>query len=251
MAHVAREMERRGLTLPLLIGGATTSRQHTAVKIAPEYGGVTVYVADASRVTDVVSSLLNPAARTAFEQATRDEQEALRRRHQAARRAPLLAYPAALANRLVLDWASEPPPAPCFIGRRDIADQPADALRPVYRLDLLLRSLAGQGPLPRGPRPPASTGPPRGSCTSTRRRCSSDLVAHGSLRAAGAYGFWPAESDGEDIVLFQDAERTRVAARFPMLRQQEIVDEGRPTRSLADFVRARGRPARLRRARSP
>jgi 5-methyltetrahydrofolate--homocysteine methyltransferase len=242
MVHVAREMERRGLSLPLLIGGATTSRQHTAVKIAPEYGGVTTYVPDASRVTDVVSSLLSPSARPAFEQATRDEQESVRRRHQAARRAPLRAYPAALANRLALDWSVEPPAVPCFFGRRELADQPLDALRAYIDWTFFFSAWQVKGRFPA-----VFDHPQHGAAArelyAHAQTLLDDIVAHGRLEARGVYGFWPAESDGEDIVLFEDASKTRVAARFPMLRQQEIVEEGRPSRSLADFVAPPGGPS--------
>ncbi len=242
MVHVAREMERRGLSLPLLIGGATTSRPHTAVKIAPEYRGVTTYVPDASRVTDVVSSLLSPSARPAFEQATRDEQEAVRQRHTAARRAPLRDYPAALANRLALDWTVEPPAVPCFLGRREIADQPLDALRP--HIDWTFFFAAWQV---KGRFPAVLDHPQHGAAArelyAHAQEMLDDIAAHGRLKARGVYGFWPAESDGEDIVLFEDASRTRVAGRFPMLRQQEIVEQGRPSRSLADFVAPPGGPA--------
>ncbi len=130
MALVAGEMQRRGLTQPLLIGGATTSRQHTAVKIAPEYAGATVYVPDASRVTDVVSSLLKADRRAAFEQANRAEQEDARRRHAAPRARPLVPYARALANRTPIDWSQAAPPVPSFTGRRVIDDQPLADLLP-------------------------------------------------------------------------------------------------------------------------
>jgi len=242
MVHVAREMERRGLSRPLLIGGATTSRQHTAVKIAPEYGGITTYVPDASRVTDVVSSLLSPSARPAFEQATRDEQEAVRQRHKAARRAPLRDYSAALTNRLALDWTVEPPAVPCFLGRREIADQPLDALRPYIDWTFFFAAWQVKG------RFPAVLDHPQHGAAARElyehaQEMLDEIAAHGRLKARGVYGFWPAESDGEDIVLFEDASRTRVGWRFPMLRQQEIVEEGRRSRSLADFVASPGGPA--------
>ena len=127
MVFVAREMERRGLSIPLLIGGATTSRQHTAVKIAPEYRGATVHVLDASRVGDVMGSLLAPAQREAFESANRETQEQLRQQHQARRERPLVAYSAALKNRLQTNWAADAPlPTPVFLGRREVTVALAD-----------------------------------------------------------------------------------------------------------------------------
>src|SRR6185295_16690534 len=130
MVFVAKEMERRGIRLPLLIGGATTSRQHTAVKIAPEYRAGTVHVLDASRVVDVVSSLMSDDRRASFEETNRDLQDKLRQQHSARRERPLMSYEAALANRFTLDWAREPLPEPAFVGRRVLADVPLGDLVP-------------------------------------------------------------------------------------------------------------------------
>src|SRR5205823_5791496 len=112
MVFVAKEMTRRKMRLPLLIGGATTSRQHTAVKIAPDYDQTTVHVLDASRVVDVVSNLLSDDRRAAFEHENRDLQQRLRDQHGARKERPLVSYPAALANRLAIDWDREAIPAP-------------------------------------------------------------------------------------------------------------------------------------------
>src|SRR5213075_2423540 len=122
MVFIAREMERRHMTLPLLIGGATTSKPHTAVKIAPEYSQPVVHVLDASRAVDVVSSLLNPAQRDAFVRTTRADQERLREQHGAVRRRPLLSWDAAKANRLRLDWNPEVTAKPSFTGGRLLDD---------------------------------------------------------------------------------------------------------------------------------
>src|SRR5207248_10596507 len=118
MVYVAKEMRRRKMTLPLLIGGATTSRQHTAVKIAPEYDHSTVHVLDASRVVDVVSSLLSDDRRRAFEQENRQRQDKLREQHTARKERPLLSYDAARANRFAIDWSRETIAIPAFLGRR-------------------------------------------------------------------------------------------------------------------------------------
>src|SRR5439155_2670496 len=130
MVFVAKEMERRRIRLPLLIGGATTSKQHTAVKIAPAYSQTTAHVLDASRVVDVVSHLLNDELRPAFERTNRDLQDQLRQQYAARRDRPLLSYAAALANRAKIDWARETPAVPPFIGRRMLADVPLDELIP-------------------------------------------------------------------------------------------------------------------------
>jgi 5-methyltetrahydrofolate--homocysteine methyltransferase len=130
MVSVAKEMERRKLRLPLLIGGATTSPQHTAVKVAPEYGQATVHVLDASRVVDVVSGLMNEERRPAFERENRDLQTRLREQYGARREHPLLPYQTALSNRLKVDWASEPIAEPAFLGRRVLAGVPLEEIVP-------------------------------------------------------------------------------------------------------------------------
>jgi 5-methyltetrahydrofolate--homocysteine methyltransferase len=241
MAFVAGEMERRKLTLPLLIGGATTSRQHTAVKIAPHYSGVTVYVPDAARVTDVVGSLLNPQQRPAFEQSVRGEQDEARRRHRAPGRTPLRPYEAARANRPRLDWEAQPPAVPSRLGRVVIEDQPLAALRPYIDWTFFFAAWQVKGRFPE-----VFDHPQHGAAARElyehAQEMLDEIVGARSLRARGAYGFWPAETaaDADDIVLYEDASRTRVAARFAMLRQQEDHGDGRPSRSLADFVAPAG-----------
>ena len=122
MVMVAREMERRNLELPLLIGGATTSRQHTAVKIAPEFSAPVVHVLDASRVVDVVASLISRERRAAFDRSNREAQEEIRERYKTRSEKPLLAYPQARANRLTYDWDDHVTATPAFVGRRYLND---------------------------------------------------------------------------------------------------------------------------------
>ena len=129
MVFVAKEMARRDIQLPLLIGGATTSRQHTAVKIAPEYKESTVHVLDASRVVDVVSSLMSADRRAAFAETNRGLQETLRFQHSQRKEKPLLPYETARANRLTLDWPAETLPVPPFVGRR-VVNVPLEDLVP-------------------------------------------------------------------------------------------------------------------------
>src|SRR4029450_1709195 len=124
------ERERPGFPLPLLIGGATTSRQHTAVKIAPEYSRSVVHVLDASRAVDVVSRLLSPTQKDDFEDSNRAQQQQLREQHGAARKRPLLSLVAARAKRPVFDWRRERMAAPSFTGLRLLEDVPLDTLTP-------------------------------------------------------------------------------------------------------------------------
>jgi 5-methyltetrahydrofolate--homocysteine methyltransferase len=239
MVFVAREMERRGFTVPLLIGGATTSRQHTAVKIAPEYGRPTVHVLDASRAVDVVSSLLNPAAIGAFVEKTRNEQETLRVQYGARRDKPLLSYEAALANRLQTDWDTLELPAPRFVGRRVMQDVTIETLAPYIDWTFFFSAWELKGRFPAILEHPAYGAAAR-ELYEHAQALLKELAAGRRLEPRGMYGFWPSASDGDDIILYADDSRREELTRFRMLRQQEEIADGRPNRSLADFVAPRG-----------
>jgi 5-methyltetrahydrofolate--homocysteine methyltransferase len=242
MVFVAREMERRGFTIPLLIGGATTSRQHTAVRIAPAYGQATVHVLDASRAVGVVASLLDPRQKPAFEQANRVRQAQARESH--ARRAaePLLSFEAARANRLRIAWRAEDIPVPAFTGRR-VVEAPLDEL--VRHIDWTFFfsawELRGRFPgILDDPQHGAAARALHGDAIRLLRRIAEERL----LTARGVYAFWPAHGEDEDIVLYADAGRRQELGRFPMLRQQGVIADGKPNRCLADFVapRATGLP---------
>jgi 5-methyltetrahydrofolate--homocysteine methyltransferase len=225
-------MERRHMRLPLLIGGATTSPEHTAVKIAPEYGGPTVHVLDASRVVDVVSSLLG-SDRNAFVESTRARQSALREKHSARQRRALVPIAEARRNRFHANW-SDPPPRPSFLNRR-LVELPLPDLVPLIDWTYFFAAWELKGRFPA-----ILDHPQYGSSArdlyGQARRLLERIVADGSLRARGAYGFWPAASDGDDLVLFSDDTRGAERMRFPMLRQQERAAQGLKNLSLADFV---------------
>ncbi len=237
MAYVAREMERRGLRLPLLIGGATTSRQHTAVKIAPEYGGPVVHVLDASRVVDVVSSLAGER-RAAFDASNRAEQESLRERYEARREKPLLPYERALANRLRVDWTAQPPaPAPRFLGRR-LLDLPLGEVARFIDWTYLFSAWELKGRFP-GILDHPQYGKAARDLYGHARSLLERILEGGLIAGKAAYGFWPAAAEGDDIVLYEDDARREVLARLPMLRQQEVQPDARPNLCLADFVAPR------------
>jgi 5-methyltetrahydrofolate--homocysteine methyltransferase len=237
MVVVAREMERRQIRTPLLIGGATTSRQHTAVKIAPEYGQPTVHVLDASRAVDVVSSLLSDQKRDAFMATVRSEQADLREKHSARRERALLTYDAAKANRLKTDWDSVPLAAPWFIGRR-IADPGLDALTPFIDWTFFFSAWELKGRFPAILDHPEYGAAAR-DLYEHAQTLLGRIVREKLLAARGVYGFWPANSVGDDIVVYKDDARKTELVRFPMLRQQEPIADARPNRSLADFVAPR------------
>jgi 5-methyltetrahydrofolate--homocysteine methyltransferase len=234
MVVAAKEMERRGFSVPLLIGGATTSRQHTAVRIAPSYSGPTVYVPDASQVTDVVASLLSETRRGDFERDNRRLQQDLREKHGAQAPRKLLAYASAIENRPSIDWKNDLPPVPAFLGARQV-EASVEQLRPFIDWTFLFAAWQLKGRFPAvldQPRYGAEARELYENATRLLERIGEERL----ITPRGVYGFWPANSEIDDIVLYSDETRRREVARFAMLRQQELQGEGRPTRSLADYV---------------
>jgi 5-methyltetrahydrofolate--homocysteine methyltransferase len=221
MVNVAREMERRGLDLPLLIGGATTSRQHTAVRIAPEYSQPTVHVLDASRVVGVVSDLLDPGRRVRLDSENREAQERMREQHAAKERKPLLPLARARENREALRF--DDLAAPLFTGT--LAVEPSlEELRPYIDWQFFFHAWDLKGKFPAILEQPAAR-----ELYDDAIALLDEIAAGGLLRARGVYGFWPARAEGDDVVL--DG-----GWRFPMLRQQSAYGDSRPNRCLADFV---------------
>jgi 5-methyltetrahydrofolate--homocysteine methyltransferase len=241
MVVVAKEMTGRQMRLPLLIGGATTSKQHTAVKIAPEYeGSPTVHVLDASRVVDVVSRLLSGDHRAQFDRDNLALQKELREQYGARRERPLLSYQAALGNRLKIDWAAETLPVPSFLGRR-VADVPLADLVPYIDWTFFFAAWELKGRFPAILEHPQYGAAAR-DLYQHARALLDRIVTERLLTARGVYGFWPAASEGDDIVVYGDAQRQSEIVRFNMLRQQEATADGRPNLSLADFIADRGAP---------
>jgi 5-methyltetrahydrofolate--homocysteine methyltransferase len=238
MVHVAQEMKRQGLDLPLLIGGATTSPQHTAIKISPEYGGTTVHVLDASRAVGVVSNLIDPKKREAFDRANREAQERLRSVYAEARRRTLVPYEEARARRPALEWKSEDLPRPVFLGRRVIADADLEKIARYIDWTFFFTAWELKGRFPKileHPRYGAAARELYENAQELLRR----IIDGKLLQARGVYGFWPANSDGDDIVLYEDEDRGRELVRFNMLRQQHTSDPTKPQRCFADFVAPR------------
>jgi 5-methyltetrahydrofolate--homocysteine methyltransferase len=234
MVHVASEMARRGLTLPLLIGGATTSREHTAVKIAPAYAGTTVHVLDASRAVGVVSALLDREKKVGFDGANRTEQARMRDLYAAKSARPLTPFAEAVARRPAVEWRAADVAVPSFLGRRVLDPFPLDALVPY--IDWRFFFAAWELP---AKFPQVLDDPTYGEAARDLYRAAQALldriVARKLLTARAVYGFWPAASDGGDVVLYSDATRRAEASRFPMLRRQAA----EPFLSLADWVAPR------------
>jgi 5-methyltetrahydrofolate--homocysteine methyltransferase len=235
MVFVAAEMQRRQMSLPLLIGGATTSPQHTAVKIAPEYSQPTVHVPDASRVVDVVASLLNAENKPAFDASNRRVQDKLREQYSGRKDRPTLSLAKARANRLKLDYSN--PAVPSFTGLKKV-DIALDELIPFIDWQFFFTAWELKGRFPAILDDP-KIGEAARDLYQHAQKLLKQIVDGRLIRARGVYGFWPANADGDDVVLWTASEAGRpkkVAARFPMLRQQEVIADDKPNRSLADFV---------------
>ncbi|MGI8478801.1 MAG: vitamin B12 dependent-methionine synthase activation domain-containing protein, partial [Gaiellaceae bacterium] len=227
MVHVAKEMERRGFELPLLIGGATTSKQHTAVRIAPEYGRPTLHVLDASRVVGVVGDLLDGGRRVRLDAENRADQERLRTLHADKTRKPLLPIGQARANRTPIDWHEEDLAVPAALGTRTVEAE-ISVLREYVDWTFFFHAWELKGRFPA-----ILDDPEKGEVArelyAAANQLLDDVVATGSLQARGVYGFWQAQTEEDDLVLND-------GLRFPMLRQQASHEDSRPNRSLADFV---------------
>jgi 5-methyltetrahydrofolate--homocysteine methyltransferase len=223
MVDVAREMSRRGIDLPLLIGGATTSRQHTAVKIAPEYEQPVVHVHDASRVSAVVGDLLDPARRARLDGENRELQDTLRLQYAEKERKPLLPIADARANRHRV--AFDDVPAPPFVGTK-IVEPSLETLRGYIDWQFFFHAWELKGRYPAILDQPAAR-----EVYDDAQQLLDEIVAGDLLQARGVYGFWPAAADGDDLVIQNEGE-----TRFCFLRQQSAYGDSRPNRSLADYV---------------
>jgi 5-methyltetrahydrofolate--homocysteine methyltransferase len=234
MTHVAREMERQGFKLPLLIGGATTSKAHTAVKIAPHYSEPVVHVLDASRAVPVTTNLLSTEAKAAFVATHRAEYEALRKTHGAPRKR-LMPLEAARANRTPITWRAEDVPAPAFTGVRVLDDFSLATLREFIDWSPFFHTWELSGVFPRIFEHP-QYGEQAKQLYVEANALLDRIVREKLLTARAVYGFFPANAVGDDVELYTDASRTRVLDTLHFLRQQAVKEAGSPSRSLADFI---------------
>jgi 5-methyltetrahydrofolate--homocysteine methyltransferase len=236
MVHVARELERQQFQTPLLIGGATTSAKHTAVKIAPQFGRPTVHVLDASRCVGVVESLLNPKLRGDFEKRNRAEQEDLARAYRDRQSVKLVPYAEALQRRFQTDWANVPIAVPAFFGTRTLSDVPLDALVPYIDWSPFFMAWELKGKFP-GILDDPVVGTEARRLFNDARKLLDQIVAKRQLSARGVYGFWHANSIADDIVVFDPcSDPRRELCRFYTLRQQWERVGQKSFYSLADFI---------------
>jgi 5-methyltetrahydrofolate--homocysteine methyltransferase len=221
MVNVAKEMERRGLDLPLLIGGATTSKQHTAVRIAPAYSEPTLHVLDASRVVGVVSSLLDPQRKEVLAEENRELQDRLRDQHAEKERKPLLPLEEARANkeRVPFDDVAQPPSLGTTVIEPELR-----TLVPYIDWQFFFHAWELKGKYPAILEQPAAR-----ELYDDAQEVLGDIIERGRLQARGVHGYWPARADGDDVVLDD-------GTRFCFLRQQSAYGDSRPNRCLADYV---------------
>jgi len=236
MAHVASEMERLGMEIPLLIGGATTSRVHTAVKIAPVYSGPVVQVLDASRSVPIAGNLLNPAKREAFTEELKAEQAQMRKNHEErGAAATFLTLDEARANRLATDWSKSVVPAPLNPGVTVLEGVTIAALRPYIDWTPFFLTWEMHGRYPNifdDPKVGAEAKTLFNDAEALLNRIENEQL----LGVRGVAGLFPANSTGDDIEVYGDESRTAPLCTLHTLRQQKPQPEGKPNLALSDFI---------------
>jgi 5-methyltetrahydrofolate--homocysteine methyltransferase len=239
MAHVAREMQRQGFTIPLLIGGATTSRVHTAVKIAPYYQHPVIHVLDASRAVGVVSNLVSDDLKPAYIAEIGREQQAARDQHANKRTdKKTLTLTEARANKTPIVWKAEDMALPSFTGVRAVMNLPLSELVPFIDWSPFFRAWELHGRYP-DIFEDATVGESARKLYEEAQELLQQLVADKSIRANGVYGFFPANSVGDDIELYTDDSRETLLTRFHTLRQQGEKSGDNANKALADYIAPR------------
>jgi len=236
MAHLAKELTREGFTVPLLIGGATTSRVHTAVKIAPNYGHPTIWVKDASRSVTVASNLLSDDQKDDYVAKLRAEYTEVRERHANKKsNVRLLSLSDARANKAKTDWQSYTPPVPRKLGLEVFPNYPLDELARYIDWGPFFQTWELHGKYP-AILDDAVVGEQATQLFNDAQKMLKELTAGRKLTANGVIGLFSANSVGDDIEVYTDDTRTKVAAVSHTLRQQDEKPPGRPNRALADFI---------------
>jgi 5-methyltetrahydrofolate--homocysteine methyltransferase len=245
MVHVAKEMQRLGYKQPLLIGGATTSPAHTAVKIDPQYDGAVVYVKDASRSVGVCQQLVTLSTRDAYVSNIKAENEVRREQHRnKSAKAPQLSLQQARAKKLKIDWAAYTPPVPSFLGVRSFDSYPLEELVPYIDWMPFFNAWEFAGKFP-DILTDAVIGEAASNLYSDAQQMLDRLVKEKWLQARAAVGFFPANSSGDDDVeVYADESRAVVAHRLHHLRQQKSKPQNQAQSCLADFIApaSSGRP---------
>jgi len=232
--HVAREMERQGFKLPLLIGGATTSRRHTAVKIAPHYSEPVVHIVDASRAVPVTTSLLSDESKPAFVTRHRAEYEAVRKAH-AAPKQPTVSIDAARSRHTPIVWRAEDIPMPSFTGARVLDNFPLATLREFIDWSPFFHTWGLKGAYPRILEH-EEQGTQARQLFKEGNALLDVIIEEKLITSRAVYGLFPANAVGDDVELYTDDKREKVLEQFHFLRQQANKEGSEPCRSLADFI---------------
>ncbi len=239
MAHVAKEMERRGFTIPLLIGGATTSRTHTAVKVEPNYHGPVVWVPDASRAVGVCSNLLSDELKNDYVQSVRDDYVKVREQHANKKGVKLIPLPTARANRTKIEWTGPDgnyvPPKPTFTGVKQLKNYPLEELVRFIDWGPFFQTWDLWGKYPQI-LDDATVGTAAREVFANGQKMLDQIIKGRWLSANAVVGFWPANSVGDDIEVYADESRTSLLTTFHHLRQQNEKPSGNPNQCLVDFV---------------
>jgi 5-methyltetrahydrofolate--homocysteine methyltransferase len=249
MVHVAKEMQREGFALPLLIGGATTSAKHTAVRIAPAYKEVVIHVKDASRCVGVVEKLTNPKSKPQLDKDNRAFQEKERKAYAQRTERTLVPYEKALERRFTIDWQTggpdtpvrpgqtrvSAPPKPAFLGQRVLRDFPLAEIVPYIDWSPFFMTWEMKGKYPHILSDPVA-GEAARDLFDRAKKLLDEIVQKKLLTAHAVYGLYPANSDGDDIIVYSDEGRTKELVRFCMLRQQWERVGQTSFRSLADYI---------------
>ncbi len=236
MVQVASEMERQGFKIPLLIGGATTSPAHTAVKISEKYSQPVIHVLDASRVVNVMNGVLNPAGKDEYLKGIREEQSRIREDFYAREsERVLLPLEAAIANQMKIDWSGYVPPKPSFIGVKTISDVSLDMLVPFIDWSPFFLAWELKGRYPHILKDPV-VGVEATKLFKDAQDMLKVMLADKRLKPKAVVGMFPAVSHGEDVEIFADETKKVSLGLYPMLRQQITRLKGHPNLSLADYI---------------
>jgi 5-methyltetrahydrofolate--homocysteine methyltransferase len=236
MVHVAREMQREGFSTPLLIGGATTSRVHTSVKIAPNYEPPVVHVLDASRAVPVVGALVKAETRSRFALKNLSEQNRDRELYEARRdQKPLLSLEEARANRMPIDWAAAEIAIPAFTGTRLLKNYPLEQIAPFIDWSPFFHAWELKGSFPKILDDPAN-GQQARKLYEDAQKMLARIISRRELKAHAVYGFWAANAVADDIEIYTDESRATLLTTFHTLRQQGEKREGQFNQALADCI---------------
>ncbi|MFP8488372.1 methionine synthase [Gracilimonas sp. Q87] len=236
MIYVAREMKKRNMDLPLLIGGATTSRLHTAVKIDPEYDGSIIHVLDASRAVTMAGDVINPKKRDDVKQLFKKEYADLREQHEGRQATKkLISFDEARANKVSIDWEGYEPVKPSFLGKKVFNDYPISELRKYIDWSPFFRTWMLTGKYP-DILEDSEVGEQATALYDHAQRLIDRIIENDLLKAKGVVGFYPAVSYGDDVILYEDEKTDKNHECFHFLRQQNKKRKGQPNSSLADYI---------------